>query len=109
MSAQDHLNPKQFFHGTNVELKPGEYVLPPEKTGAQPHSHPDIPAEEFNNAAHVYVSTSLQAAQNFASDKGGSNVYEVEPHSDIHKDPESEYTGDEDSYRASKARVIRKV
>jgi len=108
MSAQDNLS-KVLFHGTNIALNPGDEVLPPIKTGAEPHSHPDIDPLEFNNASHVYMADTAESAANFAADRGGSHVYEVEPHSDVHEDPESMITGNTGSYRASKAIVKRKI
>ena len=80
------------FHGTDKKFKKGDVLLPPSKTGETPRSHPDIDPEEFNNKEHVYMTDSPDSAANYAADKGGKYVYEVEPHKDVHEDPESAIT-----------------
>ena len=83
--------------------------MPPSQTGEEAHSHPDIDPEEFNNREHVYMADTPEAAENYAADRGGTHVYEVEPHKDVHEDPESAVTGETGNYRASKAIVKKKV
>ena len=109
MSASDHLSPQQFFHGSHKKFKPGDVLLPPSRTGEEARSHPDIDPSEFNNREHVYMTDSPESAASYASDKGGTHVYEVEPHKDVHEDPESAVTGETGTYRASKAVVKRRV
>lgn len=95
MSATGALQPKQFFHGSPHEFKPGDELLPPSKTGAtlnRGDSHPD----------HVYVTPhAFVAAQyTWAFDKNGKlaapqgetkipagHVYEVEPRGQLRNDP----------------------
>lgn len=97
------------FHGTNKKFKKGDVLLPPSKTGEESHSHPDVDPTEFNNKEHVYMADTPEAAANYAADKGGSYVYEVEPHKDVHEDPESAVTGETGNYRASKATIKRRI
>ena len=90
-----------FFHGTNAELKEGDVIAP---GNAQPSFNYDRAPK------HVYLTTSLRAAQNYAefraSHTGGSPVvYEVYPIGPVRRDPE----GVRGNYRAASARVIRKV
>ena len=90
-----------FFHGTNSKLKEGDVIAP----GNAP------PSFNYDQAPkHVYFTTSLQAAQNYAefraSHKGGSPVvYEVYPIGPARRDPE----GVQGNYRATSVRVIREV
>lgn len=97
------------FHGTNKKFKAGDVLLPPNETGEESRSHPDIDPQEFNNRAHVYMTDSPESAANYAADKGGKYIYEVEPHKDVHEDPESAITGETGNYRASKATVKRRI
>ena len=97
------------FHGTNKKFKKGDVLLPPSRTGEESRSHPDIDPIEFNNKEHVYMADTPEAAASYAEDKGGKYVYEVEPHKDVHEDPESEITGETGNYRASKATVKRRI
>ncbi len=97
------------FHGTNKKFKKGDVLLPPSKTGEESRSHPDVDPQEFNNREHVYMTDSLESAANYAADKEGKYVYEVEPHKDVHEDPESAITEETGNYRASKATVKRRI
>lgn len=65
MSAQDHLNPQQFYHGTPHEFKPGEMVEPGRMMD------------------HAYASTSAAVARGY-----GNRVYQVEFTGPSEPDPE---------------------
>ena len=91
MSAADHLNPRQFFTGTGVPLKPGEAVLPRSMTGAEP-TYPDSPEDprsaQYMAGTHSYLTTDPKAAVSFARDHEHGRVYQVQPTSPVKPDPE---------------------
>ena len=102
-----------WYHGTDHEFAPGDYVEPPYETGVVPRSHPDIDPGEFNNEHYVYLAKDPDVAHAFAHDRAYDSgrppmAYEVEPESEPEEDPENEYSG-ESGYRTNRARVIRKV
>jgi hypothetical protein len=93
MTASDHLQPKQFYHGSNHEFEEGHHILPQSATGNRNYG--------FNGdrAQHVYVTTSRAVGRSY-----GSHLYEVEPNGPLHED-----IAEEDSYMAPSAVVKRKV
>ena len=76
----------RYFHGGNRGLKVGDCILPPSETGRASAS--DFGAQIVHRKDRVYVTTSLDDAQFFAS--GGQNpiVYEVEPEGEPAPDPD---------------------
>lgn len=103
----------KFFHGTTTKLNIGEDLLPPSITGVEYRSHPDIDPSEFENYNYIYLTLDLNRAQQYGSDKAKKGekvyVYEVEPSTDIEKDPEGPYTSILDDYRCSKAKIKKIV
>jgi hypothetical protein len=89
MAAEDHLNPQQFYHGTNVPLQPGAMVgsLGPETSRNTP----------------VYATTLADDARRYAHSAaieergvGGTeeHTYQVEPTGRMQRDPnDTEDTG----------------
>lgn len=112
MSAQDHLQPMQFFHGTTAELRPGSHIRPAAESG--------LPANfsGYGNEAHAYATASLPSASTYAEhaldwaynrDAGHgktSRVYQVEPTGDYEPDPDDT----NQAYRTQSSwRVTRRV
>lgn len=65
MAAPDHLNPEQFYHGSQHPFNVGDLVEP----GHEPN-------DRFSSPDHVYFTNSKKVAAGFS--RGGS-VYQVEP------------------------------
>lgn len=63
MTADEHLNPQQFYHGTNKELNVGDVVVPSGDSGYK---------------RWAYATLKPQHAKTF-----GSNVYTVKPVDDV--------------------------
>jgi hypothetical protein len=57
MTASDHLQPGQFFHGTASELRPGDMLDPSQELGAK------------RGQGRVYATTDRQAALNYGEYK----------------------------------------
>ena len=76
---------ERYYHGGNRGLNVGDYLLPPEKTGAATAggSHP------LHRRDRVYLTKDINAAQFFASGSPKPIVYEVIPEGEIEADPDS--------------------
>ena len=112
MTASDHLQPQQFFyHGTNADLKPGDYLSP---RGANDYGR----AEGASHRSYVYATYALEQAWTYARSRVSAadgqlheghvgNVYQVQPTGKVTSDPDG-YT---DASVRTKARfkVIGKV
>jgi hypothetical protein len=82
MSAQDNLNPQQFYHGTNAQLRPGDALKPNHR------QHLEDSAE-----GHIYFTDEARTARMFALNAaakfgGSARVYTVQPQGDYEPDPE---------------------
>lgn len=101
------LSPRQFFHGSDVELEPGQKVLPTSVTGAKNWAEQighDGPLGPYS-PKHVYHSSEAHDAAVF-----GKHVYEVKPTADWHVDPEDAYHQTGIRWTRSKtAKVVRKL
>lgn len=89
MAATDHLNPQQFFHGTNVPLKPGD---PVGAGGPTADRYNPVYATTLQSDAHLYAH---QASIEERGDRGtGQHVYQVAPTGKMLPDPnDAEDTG----------------
>jgi Rifampin ADP-ribosyl transferase len=82
MTASDNLNPKQFFHGTNVRHEIGGTIDP-----SQPHDQ--VHRASFPNSAYFteHADEAHAYAHMAAKKKGGTpSVYQVEPTGDYNLD-----------------------
>lgn len=91
MAAHEALG-SQFFHGTDHAFQPGEKVLPPLQTGAEPKT--------LSRDDRVYLSTSHKEAAAY-----GKHVYEVQPHGPV----DEGYWFPEHERLAESATVMRKI
>ena len=104
-----NLSGRQFFHGSDAELHPGDRVLPISKTGAQRWDQRmglegEVATGPHSND-HVYHSSRSYDAASF-----GKHVYEVRPTADCRVDPEDDFHNTGVRWTRSKsARVVRKV
>lgn len=109
----------KFFHGTNAEIRPGEFIQSAASLGIRTrHGAEEVPGEEWR-AHRAYASTNETNAWHYATqhflNKDGRNdelfgtpggrmrVYEVEPVGDIAKG--SEHTESHPEYTAAAWRV----
>jgi hypothetical protein len=108
------LNEEQFgpyFHGTSAELRAGDVLNPPGQEGPRSFKVP----HPLYSPEHVYFTTSRSQAESYAQSRatkhGGSpRVYEVEPHGETEKDPETAgVKGWDVSYRSPAARIRREI
>lgn len=81
MAASDHLNPRQFFHGTAAPLKAGDTLVPGSQLGGTSSTY----GAEHEHAQGVHVTDDMHAARHFAEESamrygGTPHVYQVEPH-----------------------------
>jgi hypothetical protein len=91
MSAQDNLNPQQFFHGT--DRKGLKYIRPADQTSSGTVHFPDD-----TDPAYAYASDNPHDAGWYAHeahiDSGnGRHVYQVEPLGAVENDPRVDDTG----------------
>ena len=77
------LNPRQFFHATDLDLQPGDEVHPPARTGVSSRFE-GYPAYRGDR---VYMFTHKDYAEQYGPNYG-KNTYEVEPLGDVERDPE---------------------
>lgn len=68
--------PGPFYHGGSADLQPGDFLLPPEITKADPRDQGELVADR---SSWVYVTDDMQLAASFAAQTGGF-LYEVKPH-----------------------------
>ena len=76
----DDTNSQQFYHGTKVDLKPGDLIVPGNK--------PNFGMRE--KAAYVYLTATLNAATwgaELALGEGPGRIYVVEPTGPFEDDP----------------------
>ena len=108
------LNEEQFgpyFHGTSAELKPGDVLNPPGQEGPRSFKNPHASYDPHQ----VYYTTSRSQAESYAASRavkhGGSpRVYEVHPHGEVEKDPETAgVKGWDTGYRSPGARIHREI
>jgi hypothetical protein len=89
VSASDHLNPQQFYHGTSDKFAPGDELT------------------------DGYSTTSMQGASYYASlkahDRGRKfgHVYAVQPSEDV--SPDTSDPDVSDQYKSSRLTVVRKM
>lgn len=103
MSAQDHLNPVQFYHGTVASFAPGDVLTP---KGANDFGR----NESGSGRGFVYMTADQDQAWNYAYARAeeirpnaAPHVYEVEPLAKYEEDPNDSY----DSVRTrGRVRVI---
>lgn len=105
MSASDHLQPAQFFHGSPRKFAPGDVI----ESGHASHS--GVPAE------HVFLSTTRRNAKLWGSTPDadgtlrGGHVYEVTAPASYEPDEAgNSATGTKANYRTREpVTVVRKV
>lgn len=106
MSAHDHLNRVQFYHGTTAELGQGDTIEP-----GHPENYPVDEKTYPNPGSDVYFTSNQRMAQGYADRASGKRggypkVYEVEPTGDYEPHPPDSTHG----YRSgSPLRVLRKL
>ncbi len=93
MSAQDNLSPKQFYHGTNSELSPGDKLTPEgamsqgpwEAAGSSGGGRP--PAVFFTSS---YKHADMYGAVRAQMRGGAARVYTVQPEGEYEPNPADE-------------------
>jgi hypothetical protein len=103
MSAADHLNPQQFYHGTRYKFTPGTEL----STGAAPRGN-----QGYGATDKVYYTSDRRLAMDYALNAYGpkgntdapARVYQVNPMAGHEPDP-NEDPGT--SFRADSVRVVR--
>lgn len=103
--APAHVSAGQFgpyFHGTSEEFSPGDEITPANSRNARRSTQASPGANTYGDPGdHTYAAHNRHQAAHY-----GDNVYEVEPVSAVHPDPESPEQGVR-SY--GNMRVVRKV
>lgn len=111
MAASDHLNPQQFYHGTNARLEPGSYLS---ARGANSYGR----AESGSRSGYVYATTDLEQAWTYARSRTSAadgqwheghagHVYQVQPTGKVTPDPEGYSTAD--ARTRARFRVLKHV
>lgn len=79
MSADEHLNPQQFFHGTHVRLTPGDFIEPGHGANFdyEPGEHEGVQSAT-TNLVHARNYAKTAARINTHDDETGY-VYQVRP------------------------------
>ncbi|WP_051311017.1 NAD(+)--rifampin ADP-ribosyltransferase [Bradyrhizobium sp. Cp5.3] len=96
--AQDPRN-KRYYHGGNSGLLVGQYILPPEETGAA-----GMPNNPLLRKDRVYITKDIAGAMFFASGARSPIVYEVQPEGELEDDPDHRIKGI--SFACPKAKII---
>ncbi|MEN6549384.1 MAG: hypothetical protein ABFE07_25340 [Armatimonadia bacterium] len=94
-----------YFHGGVRGLRVGDYLLPPDSTGARSCS-------EFGGAGvhrndRVYITPSPEAALLYAAGQDRGVVYQCMPVGDIEPDPDCTMPGL--SWQCEKARIVKVI
>lgn len=86
MTATNHLQPMQFYHGTAAKLSPGDTLTP---QGANAYGR----TEKASSHEHVYFSDQKQDASDYAwyrsngsNRPGEGRMYQVQPQGDYESD-----------------------
>lgn len=100
----------RFFHGGIPDLKPGDLILPPDTTGT-PRTLATY-SEQLADSGHVrrdrvYLTVGRDVAKVYAAFYPDGALYEVQPHGDLHPDPDC--TVPDVSYEAPAARILRVI
>lgn len=108
MSAQDHLQPQQFYHGSAHKFEPGDLVDPDRPSHYQPHPE-----------GHAYFTTNAERARGYANralarepyEAGkDARVYQVEPTGPHFRlDPRGAAPMQDDWHSVHPLRVVREV
>lgn len=104
MSADEHLNPQQFFHGTRHTFTPGQELTP---EGAAKSRNYGLQSSK----GHVYMTSDVTRAHGFAANSETGDVhdrphvYEVSSVGGHEEDPYDKLP----SYRAKKLIVNKEV
>lgn len=110
MSAEEHLNPGQFFHVTDARLKPGASVVPAAERGFQSKwAKGTGGSADYYSPNHVYVYS--HDGDDMVHNEYmhlGRYTYEVEPQGGVEPDPEPQMT-EGTAWRTSRATVKRKM
>lgn len=80
MASSDDLHSQRFYHGTKVDLKPGDLIVPGYNSNYGTRKQ----------AAYVYLTATLDAATwgaELALGEGPGRIYTVEPTGPIEDDP----------------------
>lgn len=101
---------RTYYHGTNVELAPGDFIEPGKGPATWERAHQQYTPDQ------VYITHLPGQAEGYAASRvrhhgGEPFVYEVEPHGEPELDPETAGMdpGWRVDYRVPRARVIRRV
>ena len=92
-----------FWHGGPSGRKRGEFLLPPQITGAPSCS--EFGAAGVHRRDRVYITTDAAAALLFAAGWDNGVIYECEPIGPIQHDPDCDRTGL--AFECERARVVR--
>lgn len=106
MSAEENLNPQQFYHGSRYSFKPGQVLTGGHMTSNQGNGAP---------GEHVYMSGRPEVAARFATYASGPDrnpdarpkLYQVEPTDAVEPDPDEQPSNQ--SYRSRSVRVVRSM
>jgi hypothetical protein len=72
VTAADHLQPRQFYHGSNHEFAPGDHVLSPRaRNNVDGHTQISVDPDS------VFITNSRAEAGSW-----GKHVYRVDPHTE---------------------------
>ncbi|NKI17399.1 hypothetical protein HCU74_08215 [Spongiibacter sp. KMU-166] len=94
--------PTRYYHGGRGGMRKGQFVLPPDVTGAKSTA-------KFGNymcdTSQVYVTTEFTDAAMYAVGVGG-DIYEVEPIGELQEDPDCNRPGI--SFSCTKAKILKR-
>ena len=102
MAAEDAVSPRQFFHGTEADLKPGDEIKPGNVAG-----HRRFSSESSGHGEFVWMTPHAHKAAWF-----GSRVYQVEPqglHADYKYSTPQHHADDDARVSLAPAKVIREI
>ena len=83
MAAEEHLNGQQFFHGSNQEFQPGDYINPgvmvPKEIDSRESKGGSNPGRWSNDFKHLGHDQFVWMTKNPENASYGKNFYQVEP------------------------------
>lgn len=107
MSAEEHLHPDQFFHGTRHVLKPGQVLEGGKMAANQGYGDPH-PYTHLTGNPHVAAHFAEAGNGPDKAPNAKPRVYHVEPVDPVEPDPDEPHP-DSMSYRTKKMRVVRQL
>lgn len=114
MAASDHLNQRQFFHGSPEHFEPGDTIKPGGVVGKRTRGDSDplkvyVTPHQFVAAQYTYAFDKHGNVAEGQDERPHGHIYEVQPAGRLLNDKNAPRHMSGLSYTAREAKVIRRV